>query len=109
MKRTVRAALEEAAASIGPTDARALATHAWGVTRAWLAANPMQVLTETQDARLESLVAQRGLGQPVAYLTGSREFWSRDFVVGPDVLIPRPDTETLVEAALARLAGGASI
>ena len=109
MKRTVRAALDEAASAIGAVDARALATHAWDVTRAWLAANPMQVLSETQEARLASLVAQRTLGQPVAYLTGSREFWSRDFAVGPGVLIPRPDTETLVEAALERIGGEASI
>ncbi len=108
MKRTVRAALGESAEAIGTTDARALAAHAWGVTRAWLAANPMHVLTESQDARLDLLVAQRAMGQPVAYLVGQREFWSREFAVGPGVLIPRPETETLVEAALARLAPGGS-
>jgi release factor glutamine methyltransferase len=47
------------------------------------------------------------MGHPVAYLVGAREFWSREFAVGPGVLIPRPETETLVEAALARLAADA--
>jgi len=109
VKRTVRAALDEAAESIDAADARVLAMHAWGVSRAWLAANPREILTETQDARLDLLVAQRALGQPVAYLVGRREFWSREFAVGPDVLIPRPDTETIVEAALARLSGEATV
>jgi release factor glutamine methyltransferase len=108
VRRTVRGALDEAAGTIGATDARALAAHAWGVTRAWLAANPREILTESQDARFDLLVAHRTLGHPVAYLTGVREFWSREFAVDPAVLIPRPETETLVEAALGRLAAGAA-
>lgn len=99
----MRAALEEAAAAIGAVDARVLACHLLGASRAWLIANPMHVLTESQDAQYESLVARRAMGMPVAYLTGTREFWGREFAVGPAVLIPRPETETLVEAALARL------
>lgn len=106
----MRAALEEAAAEIGAVDARVLAGHLLGANRAWLIANPMHVLTESQDARFDSLVARRALGTPVAYLTGTREFRGRDFAVGPAVLIPRPETETLVEAALARLpADGAAL
>jgi release factor glutamine methyltransferase len=101
---TVKAALEEATATIERVDAHVLMAHVLGVNRAWLAANPMRVLTETEDARVDMLVAQRALGQPVAYLVEKREFYGRDFFVGPDVLIPRPETETLVEAALARLA-----
>jgi release factor glutamine methyltransferase len=97
---TVKAAFEEALASIDRVDAQVLMAHVLGVNRAWLAANPMHVLTETQDARLDSFVAQRALGQPVAYLVGKREFYGRDFAVGPEVLIPRPETETLVDAAL---------
>ena len=103
MRRTLAAALEEAAADIGRLDARVLACHLLGVGRAWLAANPMHVLSESQNARLDSLVARRALGYPVAYLVGTREFYGRDFAVDPAVLIPRPETETLVEAALARL------
>jgi release factor glutamine methyltransferase len=109
VRRTVRAALEEAAAEIGLVDARVLACRLLGTNRAWLLANPMHVLTESQDAQFDSLVARRALGYPVAYLVGTREFWGRDFEVGPAVLIPRPETETLVEAALARLPARATV
>ena len=101
---TLKVALEEAEAAIGRVDAQVLVCHALGVDRAHLVANPLRILRETEDARIDMLVAQRALGSPVAYLLGKREFWSREFSVTPDVLIPRPETETLVEAALARLA-----
>lgn len=104
---TLKAALEEASAAIGRLDAQVIMAHLLGVDRAYLAAHPMRVLSETEDARVDSLVARRALGHPVAYLLGSREFYSRDFEVSPDVLIPRPETETLVAAALERLAAGA--
>jgi release factor glutamine methyltransferase len=100
---TLKAALEEAAAAIGRTDAQVIMAHLLGVNRAYLAANPMRVLTETEDARVDTFVARRSLGHPVAYLLGTREFYSREFAVSPDVLIPRPETETLVEAALVRI------
>ncbi len=105
---TLKAALEEAMATIERVDAHVLMAHVLGVNRAYLAANPMRVLTESEDAKVDMLVAQRALGQPVAYLVERREFYGRDFVVGPEVLIPRPETETLVEAALARLAAHVS-
>jgi release factor glutamine methyltransferase len=105
---TLKAALEEASATIGRVDAQVLVAHLLGVDRAYLVAHPMRVLTETEDARIDMAVAQRSLGHPVAYLTGTREFHSRDFAVGPGVLIPRPETETLVEQALLRLAPRAS-
>ena len=101
---TVKAALEEAMATIERVDAHLLMAHVLGVSRAYLAANPMRVLTESEDARVDMLVTRRALGQPVAYLLEKREFYGREFAVGPDVLIPRPETETLVEAALAHLA-----
>jgi release factor glutamine methyltransferase len=97
---TLKAALEEAAASIGRVDAQVLFAHMLGVNRAYLVANPMRVLTESEDARVDMLVAQRQIGHPVAHLLGTREFYSRDFAITSDVLIPRPETETLVEAAL---------
>ena len=106
---TVKAALEEAFATIERVDAQVLACHVLGVNRAWLAANPFRILTETEDARLDSLVTQRALGAPVAYLVQKREFYGRDFAVGPDVLIPRPETETLVEAALARMSAASRV
>ena len=98
---TIKAALEEAMTAIDRVDAQVIMAHLLGVNRAYLAAHPMQVLTETQDARVDLMVAQRALGMPVAYVVGEREFYSRDFAVSTDVLIPRPETETLVEAALA--------
>ena len=97
---TLKAALDEATASIGRVDAQVLVAHLLGVNSAYLVANPMRVLTESEDARVDLFVAQRAMGQPVAYLVGRREFYSRDFFVGPEVLIPRPETETLVDAAL---------
>ena len=97
---TIKAALEEATNAIGRVDAQVLMAHLLGVNRAYLAAHPMRVLTESEDARVDLMVAQRAMGQPVAYLVGRREFFSREFEVGPEVLIPRPETETLVEAAL---------
>jgi release factor glutamine methyltransferase len=106
--RTLKAALEEAVTAIARVDAHVLMAHVLGVNRAYLAAHPMRVLTQSEDARVDMLVAQRALGQPVAYLVESREFYGRDFFVCPDVLIPRPETEGLVEAALARLAAGAT-
>jgi len=104
---TVKAALEDASAAIGRVDAQVLITHLLGVDRAYLITNAMRVLTETEDARIDMAVAQRALGFPVAYLTGTREFYSRPFTVTPDVLIPRPETETLVEAALEKNRGQA--
>jgi len=100
---TVKAALEEAFVAIDRIDAQVLMAHVLGVDRAWVLANPMRILTETEDAQVDMLVARRAMGQPVAYLLGRREFFGRDFAVGPEVLIPRPETETLVEAALARV------
>ncbi|HUP97134.1 MAG TPA: peptide chain release factor N(5)-glutamine methyltransferase [Usitatibacter sp.] len=97
---TIKAALEEATHAIGRVDAQVLMAHLLGVNRAYLAAHPMRVLTESEDARVDMYVAQRAMGQPVAYLIGRREFYSREFEVSPDVLIPRPETETLVEEAL---------
>ncbi len=101
---TVKAALEELMASMDRIDAQVIMAEVLGVNRAWIAANPMRILTEGEDARIEMLATQRALGQPIAYLLRRREFYGRNFTVNADVLIPRPETETLVEAALARLA-----
>jgi release factor glutamine methyltransferase len=101
---TVKAALEELMASMDRVDAQVIMAEVLGVNRAWIAANPMRILTESEDAKIDMLATQRALGQPIAYLLRRREFYGRDFTVNADVLIPRPETETLVEAALARLA-----
>lgn len=60
-------------------------------------------LTDVQQQQLADLLQRRKQGEPIAYLTGLREFWSLPFFVSPATLIPRPDTECLVEQALARL------
>ncbi|MGD7035372.1 peptide chain release factor N(5)-glutamine methyltransferase [Methylotuvimicrobium buryatense] len=64
--------------------------------RAW----PEKKLLPEQNSRFEALLQKRLSGMPIAYITGNREFWSRDFEVCRDVLIPRPDTELLIELAL---------
>jgi len=77
-----------------------LLCEALGVSRAWLYANPDQVIEPGQADRYLDLTRQRQAGQPIAYLTGQREFWSLPLKVNSDVLIPRPETELLVETAL---------
>jgi release factor glutamine methyltransferase len=105
---TVKAALEELMASMDRVDAQVIMAEVLGVNRAWIAANPMRILTETEDAKIDALAVQRAMGRPIAYLLNRREFYGRDFEVGEDVLIPRPETETLIEASLPRLAPRAS-
>lgn len=82
-------------------DARVLAAHVLGVDTAWLIAHDTDPLADTHVAAFESLLLRRLDGVPIAYLVGTREFYGRPFRVTPDVLIPRPDTELLVERALA--------
>jgi release factor glutamine methyltransferase len=84
-------------------EARVLAAFAWAVSPAWLIAHDTDPLSDAQTAQFQVLLSRRLAGEPVAYLTGTREFYGRPFRVSPDVLIPRPDTELLVERALARI------
>ena len=88
---------------LAAAEARALMRAALGATDAFLLAHPGHVPEAAQCARFQSLAARRRAGEPVAYLTGEREFYSLSFRITPAVLIPRPETELLVEAALARL------
>ena len=81
-------------------DAELLLAGVLGVGRAALAAQGGRELTGDQDAALRSLGARREAGEPIAYLTGRREFWSLDFEITADVLVPRPETELLVERVL---------
>ena len=94
--------------SMDRVDAQVIMAEVLGVNRAWIAANPMRILTESEDAKIDMLATQRALGQPIAYLLRRREFYGRDFTVNADVLIPRPETETLIEASLPRLGPRAS-
>ena len=85
-------------------EAEWLLAHALGRTRAWLFAWPEFEPAVEQRALFDRLVAARREGEPIAYLLGRRGFWSLDLAVTPAVLIPRPETELLVELALARIA-----
>src|SRR5574340_32567 len=91
------------AARIDPLDARVLLQSVLGVTHAYLVAHPGRAVAGDQLDRYFALAARRAAGEPVAYLTGEREFFSLGFKVTPAVLIPRPETELLVELALARI------
>ena len=84
-------------------DAERLLAHALGVSRAALYARPEHEPDAVEQDAFERLAAARERGEPVAYLIGRREFWSLDLDVTPDVLIPRPETELLVERALLRI------
>lgn len=86
-------------------EARSLLRHALAVDSSWLAAHGRDELGEAAVA-FETLILRRLQGEPVSYLTGRREFFGLEFRVSPAVLIPRPETETLVEAAIARIASG---
>ncbi|WP_153111342.1 peptide chain release factor N(5)-glutamine methyltransferase [Propionivibrio limicola] len=92
----------EACQRIDRLDARLLIEHVCGCTRTDLIAHPERLLTPEQAQRLAELLARREAGEPLAYLTGSAWFYDREFAVTPDVLIPRPDTEVLVDQALER-------
>jgi release factor glutamine methyltransferase len=81
-------------------DAEVLLGFVLGKPRTYLRAWCDSTLTDQQLAAFADLIEQRQQGTPIAYLTGTREFWSRDFMVTPDVLIPRPDTELLIELSL---------
>jgi release factor glutamine methyltransferase len=89
-------------------DAELLLAHALGASRSRLRAAPETRPDAATAARFAALVDRRAAGEPVAYLTGRREFWSLDLEVGPAVLVPRPDTETLVSEALLRIGADAA-
>ena len=101
MSVSVRAAIEQS--GLVPVDARVLLAHVLGCDRAWLIAHAGDSLDRAHADAFFALAKRRRDGEPVAYLVGEREFWGLRFEVSPAVLIPRPETETLVEAALQRL------
>ncbi len=84
-------------------EAELLLAHALGKDRTWLFTHADDPLDDAAALRFEALVERRRAGEPVAYLVGQRGFWRFDLEVTPDTLIPRADTECLVEQALARL------
>ena len=86
-----------------PLEGRILLAHVLGRDRAWLAAHADAALSDAQAALFDALASRRRNGEPVAFLTGRREFFGLDLEITPDVLIPRPETELLVEMALERI------
>jgi release factor glutamine methyltransferase len=95
--------LKEASDRVGAVDARVLLAHVTGRSSAELAAHPETQMRAQQETTYRELVERRAAGEPVAYLTGGREFYGREFKVSPAVLIPRPETELLVDCALERI------
>lgn len=98
-----RARLRAAEISSADLDAAVLLGHVLGVDRAALYAHPERALTPEAQAAFEALIARRLQGEPVAYLTGHKEFMGLDFLTDRRALIPRPETELLVEMALAEV------
>lgn len=88
---------------LDPLELRILLEYAIGFTRVKLITHSEHLLTPEQAKALSGVVSRRIMGEPVAYITGRREFYGFSFTVSPDVLIPRPETELLVDLALERL------
>ena len=102
--RWLKQAVGRLAASDSPKrDAEILLGHVTGRSRTYILAFGETLLDEQTLAQLDALLIRREKGEPVAYLVGEREFWSLPLSVSPATLIPRPDTECLVEQALLRL------
>jgi release factor glutamine methyltransferase len=90
-----------------PLEAKLLLAHVLERDRAWIAAHGEAVLPADAARAFDALVRRRSAGEPIAYITGRREFFGLDLEITPDVLIPRPETELLVELALRWLPSGA--
>jgi release factor glutamine methyltransferase len=106
----IRTALKEGMSRLRAADtpSHTLATelllmHALGRDRAWMYAHVEEPLDAAKSQEFFALIARRAAGEPTQYLTGKQEFWGLEFEVTPAVLIPRPETEHVMEAALARL------
>ncbi|HLW74800.1 MAG TPA: peptide chain release factor N(5)-glutamine methyltransferase, partial [Gammaproteobacteria bacterium] len=112
MTGTLSALLIEAAARLKDAsdsprlDAELLLAHALGRERSYLHAHPEMRLESAEARAFEQLLAARSRGEPIAHLTSKREFWSLPLTVTPATLIPRPETELLVELALERIPQG---
>ncbi|MBI3405860.1 MAG: peptide chain release factor N(5)-glutamine methyltransferase [Acidobacteria bacterium] len=97
------ALLRDAHVASASLSAELLLMHVLGRDRAWLYAHPEEIVPANLAAQFSDLVAKRASGVPTQYLTAKQEFWGLEFEVTPDVLIPRPETEHLIEVALERL------
>ena len=100
VRRELAEKFRQAGIESAETDARLLMAHALGIDRAELIANGERALKPDEIEAIEALAARRLRHEPVARIFGRKEFWSLSLHVGPAVLVPRPETETVVEAAL---------
>lgn len=107
MSVTLGQALAHAAQKVGAVDARVLLAHALERDGAYLVAHGSDLLDDSVKNAFDRFITRRAGGEPVAYITGHREFYGLDFRVTPAVLIPRPETELLVDVVLERLPPGA--
>jgi release factor glutamine methyltransferase len=105
VRRAVAARFSAGDIDSADLDARLLVGHALGLDHTGLVRDGERPLGDADIAGIEALAARRLAGEPVARITGVKEFWGLPFQVTPAVLVPRPDTETVVETALARLDG----
>jgi len=104
LRRSAAARLREGGVESAESDARILLSHALGVENAAVLAASRAEAPDGVRRRLEGFLARRLAGEPIARIVGRKEFWSRSFRLGPDTLVPRPESETVVEAALAAFA-----
>jgi release factor glutamine methyltransferase len=98
------ARLREAEVASYTLAAELLLLHVLGRNRTWLYAHPEEAVTPSDEQKFFELVARRITGEPTQHLTSKQEFWGLEFEITPDVLIPRPETEHVIEVALDRLA-----
>jgi release factor glutamine methyltransferase len=108
---SVRSLLKRGVAQLRKADipsytlaAELLLLHVLCRNRTWLYAHPEEIISETQAKNFVDLIIRRAAGEPTQHLTGKQEFWGLEFEVTPDVLIPRPETEHVIEVSLDRLA-----
>src|ERR1700687_2051791 len=113
LDNSVRSLLKRGIAQLREADipsftlaAELLLLHVLGRNRTWLYAHPEEIIPAAGAQRFFELMARRAAGEPTQHLTGKQEFWGLEFEVTPDVLIPRPETEHVIEVALDRLALG---
>lgn len=108
MSKTVQEALNWAVSELSlvdtaKLDAEVILAHALGQNRTWLKTWPDKRLSDDSVEQFQALIKRRGEGEPVAYITGTQDFWTLSLKVTTDTLIPRPETEHLVEFALSKM------
>jgi len=101
--RAAAGVLKDAGLPAPVFEARALVAGVLGLSREEMVARPERPIADVEETRLADALARRAAGAPLARITGEREFWSLSIRLGPDTLVPRPETETVIEAVLAHV------